>query len=140
MSDEIIKALDDLSQRFGIAVDWTSSNVLPYLQELTQKYVNYRLVMSVKGLVIEVLLFMIAVKLVKAAKTQYHKVMSNEASYYNGNDDFCMIIGIACGIGAVTVIIIDFILIPSTLGDIITCMMFPEKLILDVLLQVLKNQ
>lgn len=34
MRDEIIKVLDDLSERLGIAVDWTSQNVLPYLQEI----------------------------------------------------------------------------------------------------------
>ena len=32
MSDEIIKVLDDLSDRVGITIDWTSQNVLPYLQ------------------------------------------------------------------------------------------------------------
>ena len=32
MSNEIIKVLDALSDKLGIAVDWTSENVLPYLQ------------------------------------------------------------------------------------------------------------
>ena len=57
MSDEIIKVLDDLSQRFRIAVDWTSANMLPYLQMLTRKYVNYRLAMSVMELIVGILLF-----------------------------------------------------------------------------------
>ena len=31
MSDEIIKLLDDLGQRFGIAIDWSSENMMPYI-------------------------------------------------------------------------------------------------------------
>lgn len=137
MSDEIIKVLDDLSQRFGIAVDWTSSNVLPYLQELTQKYVHYRLAMSVMELVIGILLFVAAAKMVKEAKHQHYKAKEEARSYFE--DNFHDGIAIACCAGAAFAIFIDIILIPSALGDIITCMTFPEKLILDELLQALKN-
>lgn len=42
MSDEIIKVLDDLSKRAGIAIDWTSQNVLPYYKN----YVINTLVMK----------------------------------------------------------------------------------------------
>lgn len=40
MSEEIIKLIDNLAEKFGIAIDWTSSNVLPYLQELMGRYIN----------------------------------------------------------------------------------------------------
>lgn len=137
MSDEIIKVLDDLSQRFGIAVDWTSANMLPYLQMLTRKYVNYRLAMSVMELIVGILLFAAAAKLIKAAKVQYRKVAKGEVDY--SSEDFCVFTGIACCVGAAFAIFIGFILVVSASGDIITCITFPEKLILDELLQVLKN-
>ena len=138
MSDEIIKVLNYLSQRFGIAVDWTSSNMLPYLQELTMKYANYKLAICIMELVFEALLFMVAVKLVKVAKKQHHRMISGEVDCFH--NDSCMILGISCGIGAALAILIDFTLIPNTLGDIIAYMTFPEKLILDELLQMIKNQ
>ena len=47
MRDEIIKVLDDLSEWLGIAVDWTSQNVLPYLQELCDKYISYEIWTSI---------------------------------------------------------------------------------------------
>lgn len=34
MSEEVIKILDALAEKFGLAIDWTSANVLPYLQQL----------------------------------------------------------------------------------------------------------
>lgn len=137
MSDEIIKVLDDLSQRFGIAVDWTSSNALPYLQELAKKYVNYRLAMSAMELALGILFFVAAMKLVKEAKRQHYKAKEERRDYFD--DNFHDGIAMACLAGAASAIVIDIFLIPSALGDIVTCMTFPEKLMLDELLQVLKN-
>lgn len=34
MSEDIIKVLDNLAQKFGIAIDWTSQNAMPYLEDL----------------------------------------------------------------------------------------------------------
>lgn len=42
MSDEIIKVLDNLGSKFGIAIDWTSQNVMPYLQDLMGRFILYR--------------------------------------------------------------------------------------------------
>ena len=43
MSDEIIKVLDDLAQRFGVVIDWTAENVLPYLKEIFGKLITYQI-------------------------------------------------------------------------------------------------
>lgn len=43
MGEEIIKVLDNLSEKFGIAVDWSSENVIPYLQDLSKRIVNYEI-------------------------------------------------------------------------------------------------
>lgn len=34
MSEEIIKVIDELGKRFGIVIDWSNQNIIPYLQEL----------------------------------------------------------------------------------------------------------
>lgn len=47
MSDEIIKILDDLGQRFGIAIDWSSQNVMPYLQDLVRRFTTYEIATSI---------------------------------------------------------------------------------------------
>ena len=137
MSDEIAKALNDLSQRFGIAVDWTSSNMLPYLQMLTKKYMNYRLIMSIENLIVGVLLLVISVILTKAAKRCYNKFKSGEADFFD--EEICFHVGIASGIIAIVVFAFSCCVIRAGLKDIITCIIFPEKLILDELLQTLKS-
>lgn len=36
-SNEVIKIIDNLCEKFGMAIDWMSQNVVPYLQEVSQK-------------------------------------------------------------------------------------------------------
>lgn len=47
MTDEIIKLLDELAKRFGIAIDWTSENVMPYLEDLFDRFITYNIVIDV---------------------------------------------------------------------------------------------
>lgn len=42
MSEEIIKVLDELGKRFGVAIDWSNQNILPYLQELGKRFIIYK--------------------------------------------------------------------------------------------------
>ena len=52
MSSEVIKVLDYFAEKFGIAIDWGSENVLPYVEELRSKLVTYELYTSVFWLII----------------------------------------------------------------------------------------
>lgn len=137
MSDEIIKVLDDLSKRWGMAVDWTSSNALPYLQQLAQKYVNYKLAESGLELVTGLLLFAGAMKLVKIAKKCHCKLVSGDVDIYS--EDSYVYTALACCVGAFIAFLVCFLLVSGAARDIITCMTFPEKMILDELLQTLNN-
>lgn len=47
MTNEIIKLLDELAKRFGIAIDWTSENVMPYLEDLFGRFITYNIVVDV---------------------------------------------------------------------------------------------
>ena len=43
-SEEIIKVLEYLGNKFGVAIDWTQENVLPYAQELFHRIITYKIV------------------------------------------------------------------------------------------------
>lgn len=40
MNNTIIEILNYLGEKFNIAIDWTSENVVPYIQELFNKFVQ----------------------------------------------------------------------------------------------------
>ena len=107
VSNQIIEVLNALCDKFGIAIDWTGQNVLPYVQELMGKAVSYELWTSVAWLAIFVVAAIVAYGIC-----------------FRGNDgvDLFTMIGITafivCGIG-----------ITCQVFDIITCITFPEKII-----------
>lgn len=43
MSTEIIKILDAICDKFGIAIDWTSQNAMPYLEQVGEHIIQYEL-------------------------------------------------------------------------------------------------
>ena len=56
MTDEIIKLLDELAKRFGVAIDWADENVMPYLLEVYDRFITYQIVLSL----IPIVLFMVS--------------------------------------------------------------------------------
>ena len=72
MSDAIIKVLNELCDKFGIAIDWTSDNVAPYLQDLMVRYSKYVCYTSIMWLVIGLIIMVVfAVLLYKYLKQEY---------------------------------------------------------------------
>ena len=72
MSDAIIKVLNELCDKFGIAIDWTSDNVAPYLQDLMVRYSKYVCYTSIMWLVIGLIIMVVfAVLLYKYLKQEH---------------------------------------------------------------------
>lgn len=55
-SEEIIEVLDYVGQKMGIAIDWSSENVMPYLETLAQKYINWEIATSCIWMVLGIVL------------------------------------------------------------------------------------
>ena len=54
MSEEIIKVLDELGKRFGIVIDWSNQNIIPYLQELLKRFICYRNITACVWIIISI--------------------------------------------------------------------------------------
>ena len=52
ISEQVIKVLDAVCDKFGIAIDWTSNNVIPYIEQLGNKIITYDVCMSIMWLVV----------------------------------------------------------------------------------------
>lgn len=112
MGDEIIKVLDELCRRFGIVIDWTSENVLPYLQQLCEKFIHWEINTSLAWICIAggVTLLM----LIFAITVSFFDAWSGEQWFI-----FLCVLGIAIIVSGIQVF------------DIIECKTFPEKAIYD---------
>lgn len=56
VSEQIIQVVDALCEKFGIAINWTSENVIPYIETLCRKLVTYEISTSIAWMVIMTLL------------------------------------------------------------------------------------
>lgn len=65
MAEQIIQVIDALCSKFGIAVDWSAENVIPYITELSSRYANYVIVSNVIYLVIYAILVFAGIKAIK---------------------------------------------------------------------------
>lgn len=110
---EVIDILEYLCEKFGIAVDWTSDNVMPYLQQLSEKYVKYEISTSFAWICLAAVAFFVIAIL---AIIDYRKHV-----FY----------GFMCSWGITICIIATFIVIGCQVFDIIECYTIPEKVIFE---------
>src|SRR5574344_1909309 len=60
VSNQIIAVLDAICEKFGIVIDWTASNIMPYLQDLCKRIVTYEIATSVAWIVLQVVILLLA--------------------------------------------------------------------------------
>ena len=51
ISSQVIEVLDSGCEKFVIAIDWSHQNVLPYLEDLSGKYIKYEIVTSIAWII-----------------------------------------------------------------------------------------
>lgn len=107
-SDQIIQVLDYLGEKLGVSIDWTSENILPYVQTLCSNYINWEIATSVVWLVVGIALIILAVISFKGARNP------------NINDEGLLYVFFA-------ILLISGIIIMFTqIFDIIKCIYIPE--------------
>lgn len=126
MSEEIIKVLNDLGERFGIAIDWTSQNVMSYLQDLASRYMTYNNLIAIIQIAISVILIIIGIVcIIKLIKWRNSK---------NYNDSYLSDDPLMCGLGitgaSILIALGIGLIIGNTMG-IIQNVCMPEMIILD---------
>lgn len=131
-SQEIINVLDYLCNKFGIAIDWTSENVMPYLESLCGRYISYEVYTSIAWMVA-----IIAITLIVAIPLPFLHKKAKEPEWNNYYATVCYVIifwvlfVIMC-IASVTVVCVQAF-------DIIECYTIPEKTILEYLKYLMNN-
>lgn len=117
VSEQFIQVLDDLCKRFGIAIDWTNENIVPYITTLFEKFIRWEIATSIVWLVVWSLGFIICSVLVfKKGKQLIDELEDFGAVIFF----FFVLIGMVCIVGVITQTI-----------DIVTCMTFPEMQLIE---------
>ena len=122
MSQQIIDVLNVLCEKFGIVVDWTEKNVIPYLEQLGSRIVSYEICTSWVWIALGIILFIAMVIVVGACVKGY----SLETNEYDQVDWICA----GCFIGIPLFVVSIGIILTQTF-DIIQAYTSPELTIID---------
>lgn len=125
LSSQIIELLNYLGEKMGVAIDWTNSNMMPYLESIFSKYINYFFLSRV----IPMSLILIVAVFFTIISVRYLKKRTD----FNPDRYFMDCLYLIFLIISVIVLIIVFIVLFFMLPDLIACWTFPEKIILDYL-------
>lgn len=105
--------LQKLAEQFGLALNWGSDNVIPYLQELAGRVVKYEVSQSIFWIVVGTLIVIIGIiSFVSGCKS-------------NDGDT-----GLTLCIIGIILIIVGIPIIGCQINDLILCNYLPEKILL----------
>ena len=121
-SSQFIEVLDVLCDKIGIAIDWTSQNVMPYVTYLAARISAYEIWTNAAWILIGAIVFLIAWKMTK----NLCKEDRFEDEWFSGWS-----IRIITGIIFFTVIVIEVF-------DIIEAVALPEKTLYDFITRLMR--
>lgn len=137
MGDEVIKVLEHLGEQFGIAIDWSSTNVMPYLQDLMYRIAKYGIYQNVSNiiycLVFLLLLVFVTEKLYKTAY-KYANIYEKTNDSDDKNTAMSFTVGFLISL-IVTIItaIITICVIKTSVDEIIELNTVPEKYVIEMI-------
>lgn len=122
----VVQIIDALAKQFGLAIDWTSQNVMPYMQDLMTRIVNHEIGIGIFWMIflpIATIAFgIVGVKCIKKAK---------EIDRYDWAEEAPGIIGIVCSILGVIGLVATLVVVPYFSIRIIECVNIPEKIFIE---------
>lgn len=125
MSEEIIKILDDLGKRLGIVIDWTSQNILPYLQDLINRFIGLRNTQAIIWIILS-LVIIVASVLIIIKTIKYIKKLDNDCDY---DDKYFLIIIVDLFLGLITLTF--FIVMIANIFGLVQNIYMPELTVID---------
>ena len=120
LSNEITKILDDLGRRMGVAIDWSGKNIMPYLKELMDRFIQWEISTSVIWMLMGIVFFVGGIFATKHAwkkRNDFFGDLDEWQTWMFGAGSIVTIIGIA--------------FLTTQIFDICEAVLLPEKTVYD---------
>ena len=111
VSSQIIEVLNDLCTKFGMVIDWSQGNVVPYVQTLMTKFISWEIATSWAWIGIAAFMILLGITVIILEENVWDTYVWTFAG--------------------IVVIIVFLFVIGWQIFDIIECKVFPEKAICD---------
>jgi hypothetical protein len=125
VSEQIINVLNALCEKFGIAIDWTAANVLPYVQDLCGRVITYSIAKDIATIIFMIIGFIISLFAFKFCFKKYKECdYCDDEGWQVGSILSGIIMGVLC--------VASIIVIPITTMEIIQACTIPELTIIQM--------
>lgn len=128
VSDQMIGVFDALCEKLGVAVDWTQQNVLPYIQDVSERYVRYKLAWNVFT-VLETLCTLIALAFV------FRFCIRKARAAHGAQLEWC-VASVIAGASLSLCAVAGLAGIEEAVRTIIACLTVPEAVVINGLSQI----
>ena len=125
VSEQIISVLNALCEKFGVAIDWTAANVLPYVKDLSGRIITYSIAKNIAMIV-----FLIIPSAILSFTFKYFITKYLKSEYCDG--DGWLIASIFNGIILGALCITCCVVIPELTMEIIQAFTIPELTIIQM--------
>lgn len=132
VSEQIIQVIDTLCEKFGIAIDWTSKNILPYIETLCGKLITYEIVSSITWMIMTALLSIASIVATKKLVPIFKKGLEkNKSRWCSDCNEGWVVATIFAIIGLAVINLATIIVWGMQIMDIIKCVVFPEMYVFE---------
>ena len=135
VSEQIIQVIDALCEKFGIAINWTSENIIPYIEVLCGKLIKYEISTSIVWMVIMILISIGSIVATKKLTPTFKKGLEEQDTY-----DMGWSVGTGFAITGLVILNLTTIIVVGTqIMDIIKCLTFPEMYIFEYISRLIQK-
>ena len=135
MDKELCNVIDKIAEKIGVAIDWSSENVMPYIQDIMQRYrtkciVENIIAMTVCTIIITICII-IAVKMIKGIINSSRNISSS--IWFDGKYDILSTFSIVTGAIIAISFIISVIMLCYATKELMGWIYVPEVKFLELL-------
>lgn len=135
MDKELCNVIDKIAEKIGVAIDWSSENVMPYIQDIMQRYrtmniVNDIIVTTVCAIIITICVI-VAVKITKGITNGSQNMVSS--IWFDADYDAVSIFSMMTSIIIAISFLISVIMLCGATGELMGWLYVPEVEFLGVL-------
>ena len=135
MDEELCNVIDKIAEKIGVAIDWSNENVMPYIQDIIQRYramsiIETIIIMAVCAIIITICVI-VAVKITKGIINGLQNTVSS--IWFDADYDAVSIFSMMASIIIAISFLISVIMLCGATGELMGWLYVPEVKLLEVL-------
>ena len=135
MDKELCNVIDKIAEKIGVAIDWSSENVMPYIQDIMQRYRTMSIVGNVGAIIVCAIIITICVIVVTKMIKGIVNGLKNEVSsiWFDADYDELSKLSIVTSVIIIIPLLVSVIVLCVAAVDLIGWLYVPEVKFLGVL-------